>query len=364
MNLIVHSEPCLLLEAVELVYTYVNKAPVEQLVANGEYCIPLEETWKILYQVCEDLDPSDEEILFFFRGTPVNGETERMSFVASCLVYSFVQLGHADLDSTIDALVRAWQERPRPLSIRGINTTSIDFESSSIKRFTPLSGELAALAIPTAYQLQLLDALSNYEFYLRRLGEILRPVTEKLKPLLAPWVHRAAPRMAYWQHFLSSDQAEDFIFRKTMIRCGELQSIEIAMRYFPAGRGYLQYYDQEQAVCALFSVGMPVSVEQRHTEEPLADWESAALRLLASPDRIAMLNAMMRTPMTGHDLIRKLGLNSGSVSRDLSSMLNAHLIIKEADSGKQLYRTNYPVVKKLMQRVCHLINEDEAEDVP
>lgn len=361
MKMIVHSEPSYLLEAVELVYTYVNKAPVEQLVTTGEYCIPLEETWRILYQVCEGLDPSDEEVLFFFRGTPVNGESWRMSFVASCLVYSFMQLGYKDLDENIDALIRTWRDRPRPLSIRGINPNCIDFETSSLKHFTPLSGELAALAIPTAYQLQLVDALSNYEFYLRRLGEILRPVIEKLKPLMAPWVCRAAPRLAQWQQLLGSDQAEDFLFRRAMIRCGEIQSLEIALRYFPAYRGYLQFYEPENVVCMLLAVGMSVGVEQKQTTEPLAEWESAALRLLASPDRIAMLNAMMRSPMTGHDLIRKLELNSGSVSRDLHSMLDAHLVIKEADSGRQLYRTNYPVVKKLMRRVCHLINEDEPQ---
>lgn len=359
MELIVHTEPNYLLEAIELVYVYVNKIPIEQLVSNGEYCVPQEETWRILYQVCEDLDPSSEEVLFFFRGTPVHGETGRMSFVASCLVYSFMQLGPQDLDENIDALIEAWRSRPRPLSIRGINNMSLDFETSSTKHFTPLSGELAELAIPTAYQLQLLDALSNYAFYLRRLGEILRPVVEKLRPLLAPWVCRAVPRLAQWKTLLSSDQAEDFLFRRAMIRCGEIKTLETALRFFPAHRGYVQFYEPEKMVCMLLAVGMSVSVEQKQAEEPLAEWESAALRLLSSADRIAMLNAMMHTPMSGHDLIRKLALNSGSVSRDLNSMLGARLILKESDAGRTVYRTNYPVVKKLMQRVCHLINKDD-----
>ena len=40
VRVIIHQEPCLLLEAMELAYSYVNKAPLEQLVASGEFAIP------------------------------------------------------------------------------------------------------------------------------------------------------------------------------------------------------------------------------------------------------------------------------------------------------------------------------------
>lgn len=39
VRVIIHQEPCLLLEAMELAYSYVNKAPLEQW-CSGEFAIP------------------------------------------------------------------------------------------------------------------------------------------------------------------------------------------------------------------------------------------------------------------------------------------------------------------------------------
>ncbi len=59
-------------ETVELVYSYVNQVPAEQLTeSGGEYCIPAREIPSIREAVCGPLDLENEELQFYFKGVPV-----------------------------------------------------------------------------------------------------------------------------------------------------------------------------------------------------------------------------------------------------------------------------------------------------
>lgn len=62
--------------------------------------------------------------------------------------------------------------------------------------------------------------------------------------------------------------------------------------------------------------------------------------------------------MSGPGPMQQLGLHSGSVFRDLNSMSNARLLIREIDEGKNTYRTNFPVIQKLATRMLQAIDPD------
>lgn len=70
MEFQVYRKPCMLLETVELVYSYVNQVPAEQLTESGEYCIPAREIPSIREAVCGPLDLENEELQFYFKVYP------------------------------------------------------------------------------------------------------------------------------------------------------------------------------------------------------------------------------------------------------------------------------------------------------
>ena len=93
MEFQVYRKPCMLLETVELVYSYVNQVPAEQLTESGEYCIPAREIPSIREAVCGPLDLENEELQFYFKGVPVDGKEQHLSCLACCMVYSTLNLG-------------------------------------------------------------------------------------------------------------------------------------------------------------------------------------------------------------------------------------------------------------------------------
>ena len=109
-------------------------------------------------------------------------------------------------------------------------------------------------------------------------------------------------------------------------------------------------------------MSMSVTAESQENMQSLIEWEYDALRLLSSPDRVKMLQAMMTEYQSRLDLVQRLGLHSGSVFRDLNSMYNARLLMREVIDGKNCYRTNLPVVRDLFRHVLDVLTEASEQE--
>ena len=59
MELQFNRKPCLILEATELLYVFVNQLSPRMLTADGPYCIPPAEVSAIMEDVCGSLSPED-----------------------------------------------------------------------------------------------------------------------------------------------------------------------------------------------------------------------------------------------------------------------------------------------------------------
>jgi len=359
MKVSVYREPCILVEATELVYAWVNQLPMEHPATDQGFYIPTEEVLRIRDGICQFLNPEDTEVQFFFRSIPFGGESGQRTCIARCLVYNTLELGHPDPDDMAKALAKAWdREMQEPISISGIDQYSVSFATGNPGEFLPLSREFAKLPLPTTYQLQLLDVFSHYQTYIQRLADLLRPAASRLSELLQPWVMKAQSRLNQWEEYLSEDNVEEFFFQSYHMKVKAPDEIELALHYFLPRSGMLHVAYSGRIARMLLGIAMEVGVKEQKKEE-LSEREYSALRLIANPDRVAMLQAMMHEPMSGQELIQKWGLNSGSVFRDLNSMCNADLLIREIGKGKSIYRTNYPLVQSLFQRTLRIIAPEE-----
>lgn len=117
-------------------------------------------------------------------------------------------------------------------------------------------------------------------------------------------------------------------------QCGQ---IEICLRYFPSKGGDYRLINEEK------------------------DGQGMACLLISNPDRPEMLAAMMRRPMGGHELAGELGLNSGTVFRDLNNLATAKLITRVAEGRKRVYSTNMETLRSLTRRILQVVNPNEPE---
>lgn len=362
MKLTIHYRPCLLQEATELVHGYVNQIPVEQLAGQGPYCIPVEEIIRIRTIACEGLDPESEAMQFFFHGIHFEDKSDGLLTVARCMVYSLMEDLIPDVDTAVKMMLRVWPKYRKSARINNVSVYGMGFSGDEPESFRSLSKEIAKLPLPVSFQLQLVEAFSNYEAYLGKLMDILKPVAEKLESLLEPWVQRAQPLLRQWEEYLSTeDNVRDFFMRKTAIP--ELTSTELtfALHYMKSDLGLVMFADFCGPANILVGVGQSVGLLDGDTHRPvLENCDYLVLRQIANPDRVAMLLAMMDSPMTAQELAHKLDLHPGSVFRDLNSMSNSNLLLREVLGGKNTYRTNYSLLEKLFQKILQMFGTARA----
>ena len=67
MELQFNRKPCLILEATELLYVFVNQLSPRMLTADGPYCIPPAEVSAIMEEVCGSLSPEEPTLHYYFQ---------------------------------------------------------------------------------------------------------------------------------------------------------------------------------------------------------------------------------------------------------------------------------------------------------
>ena len=362
MDITVYKTPNLLLEAAELVYSMLNQISPASLTAEGKFCISPKAVEEIRKAACEGLDWESEELQFYFQGVPIGGQSGRLSCLASCLLYSSLVVEYHDIDSTLSALAAAWEEQTRPLRIHEIDGFALSVDTGDPSAFQPLSQEVAKLPVPVWYQTRLVDVLTDFRMHLCRVGELLRPVVDRLAPLLEPWVQRAQLLAEQWEQLFSKTSVAEFLRNRTQIQRETIGSVQMALRYFSPVGGPVRILEPAGDVRLHIGLAVSVTAESQENMQSLIEWEYDALRLLSSPDRVKMLQAMMTEYQSRLDLVQRLGLHSGSVFRDLNSMYNARLLMREVIDGKNCYRTNLPVVRDLFRHVLDVLTEASEQE--
>ncbi len=364
MKITIHYHPCLLQEAMELVHAFVNQIPVEQMTGQGSYCIPVEELIKIRAIACEGLCPESEAMQFFFRGVHFEDKGDGLLSIARCMVYSLSSEHVADVDTAVKRMRETWAKYRGAPRINNISVYGIGFAEEHGEQFHSLSREVAKLPVPVAFQLQLVEALTDYDTYLLRLMDLLWPVIEKLEPLLEPWVEKCRPLAEQWETYLSSEHnLRDFFMRKLAMPEPKNTELTLSLHYIKASLGLVFFANLDGAAHFLMGVGNDVGLIEPVTPRcTLEDRDYQLLRQIANADRMSMLLAMTATPMTAQELAHKLDLHPGSVFRDLNSMSNSNLLLKEVLGGKNTYRTNYSLLQKLFQKIQQMFDAYQASD--
>lgn len=364
MKITIHRRPCLLQEATELVHAFVNQIPVEQMTGQGPYCISVEEAARIRSVACKGLDPDSEALQFYFRGIPFEDKSNGLLSIARCMVYSLAEELIPDPEASVDMMLRAWPKYRRNAHINNISVYGMGLSDDESGTFHSLAKEVTKLPVPVAFQLQLVEAFSDYEHSLRELAALLRPVIAKLADLLEPWVQQAQPLVRQWEEYFSEeDHVRDFFMHKIAIPDVGATELTFSLHYLKSDLGLVNYLTEPQVkVNLLMGVGLEVGpVNSRAPKLSMQNSDYMILRQLANADRMSMLLAMMESPMTAQEISRKLSLHPGSVFRDLNNMSNSNLLIREALGGKETYRTNYPLVERLLQKILQMFGASRSE---
>lgn len=355
MEFVVCEKPCLLLETAELVYAHVNRISPDQLTCAASYTIGERDVALMLETVCAGIDPEDAEWSNYFRSVLVDSKTGKMSCLAFALLYAYMPVEFDEIADAIAMVKQEWQEQDKPFVVTGISSYSLS--TASTEEYTNLAREIGKLAIPQAYQLQLVEAFSTFEAQVERLAQLLLPLAERLKPLLMPWIARAEPLRRAWRDFLAKADAESLLLRRCNLADHNISRVVLTMRYISpeSGAGSIR--------CGSDTLSLHMGVTN-HPDEELQESATAprpgeytALRLLTRQECVDIFRTTRQKPKCIQDLAQELNMNPGTVFRNVNSMFNVGLLKLEIISGRNYYWANIPRMEKMTEHLVRYLKE-------
>ena len=352
MRMKVGQEPCILYETIELLYAYINGIPAERLTKEAPYCIPAPEVARMMSEACAGIDAQDPDFCRFFVQHAMD-EHSQFTCLASCMVYWFIHLDVTDMTAQMDRMCANWERiRRQPFTIKAITRFALDIETLPGGRTVSLAEELKKLPVTEDFFLILLETFSDYTYQMSRLRDLIWPTAQRLQGLLEPFVAQAEPLREAWNRFFEETSAEDFVVERTgTIPERPFDQAGITLRYLGARYAVGHLDPEKNSFFMHIGVGVQPALQQVCELGGLNERELSSLRLLGDKGRSEMVQALMGKTMSMQELDTHLGLNPGTVFRNLNSLTNAKLLTKEIRGDQYYYRTNFPFIQAIFQHV-------------
>ena len=219
---------------------------------------------------------------------------------------------------------------------------------------TNLELRVNQLLISPDYRKKLLSVLKNFDYYTQLLEELIAPVERRLELLMVPWVKHSEPLRQNWYAYLTQPDLPSLLQQKWKFVTKEpIDQVYAVLGYFRAKVQMLELETLGNQNVIYIHIGVNCTTDLRDEEE-FAPWEIRALRLLGSQARIKLLKAIHAQPMSTRELAQNLGMNLGSVGRDVSSLLTAGLLVVEVDDDRRRYRINTTALDTIIQHLTTL----------
>lgn len=343
------------METADLLFAYVNRLAPAVLTSDKPYCIPETEVARIMELVCGHLDPEDAKLRFYFQSVPVdNVKSAKLggTSVGQLLIYTNIDASGYDVQQARAIMHSHSLGKGHPYEIHAIGQLALGVRIC--EEYRSIAQELQKLSIPESLRLQLAEVLSNYHHHVDQICDLLEPLSQNLQPLLMPWWEQMLPRVEQWRENLSTPQGQQEFAERINLDTTNMKALQVSLRIFntDCSLGMYDLIDSEFR-CQL---GLDFAPEKENLGV-LSSLQIAALRLLASTDRIEMLRAMTGRVMTPKELTQELGMHAGSVFRDLNSMFQAHLVELVVDGIHRSYTTNTKYVNQLLAQLGSYINQ-------
>ena len=92
------------------------------------------------------------------------------------------------------------------------------------------------------------------------------------------------------------------------------------------------------------------------------DREFAAFKLLGDKGRRDIIRLLGKKAMTMQEVANQLEINSGTVFRNINSLINAELLIRENHGGRFLYRAKLSYIQAIFDHMMEYFQDEDQTD--
>lgn len=359
----VTSRPYILYETVALLRAYVNGSDISGLTGDGAYCLHPSEVEEIAEQVCAGIDIAAPWVQLFFKNYPILNDVKSSTCLASCIAYSFffIETEETTLRQQLDYVSEKWAvTRREGYQINSINRFSIEIEPAVTAEPIRLFEELQGLPISSEFSMLLYEAFSDLDFFIDQLYALIAPVAELLAQALRPYEARTAELAGQWTDFLKERSVlNDFLRRGTGTEISEtLEEIKIVLRYFEP-RMVVGSYVADKCIADLHvGIGVKPVLSASGKEEKIdLEREFAAFKLLGDKSRRDIIRLLGKNALSMQEIINQLGINSGTVFRNINSLFQAGLLSREIHGDRFFYKAKLDDIQTIFDHMMRYFRE-------
>ena len=278
-------------------------------------------------------------------------------------MYALVDMHALDIPSQIEAMCARWERMRRgPFVVRAINRFTIDVSKHPEGKSAFLAEELKKLPIEEDFCLALLETFSDYTYRMEQLRGMVEPVARELRPLLEPYVSNAQGLQQMWQTFFQENTVEDFLDKRTgMVPEHPVDRAGFVLRYLDVHCAVGHGYSEQDSFWMHLGVALLPTLQPGFEQGRLNEREFAAFHLLGDKSRSDMIRAVTNRAMSMRDLTAQLGLNPGTIFRNLNSLTNAGLLVKELRGDRYFYRANFTFIEAVFQHMLDFYRQGEGD---
>ncbi|MBR5949225.1 MAG: winged helix-turn-helix transcriptional regulator [Clostridia bacterium] len=299
--------------------------------------------------VCADLDLESPDVKFFFKPFET-GRPNEINCVARVLLLSLMGLTHTDFDGQIEEIKRRWHElKKEGVEILEFTNAGISLTSAQGREVPTLFEQLYALQYPHEAKMDAFRVLDNFDFYIDKLADILRPYSERLKEGMSRLAPIYANAAEYWDYSFKKMSRDQFLELVRIDPDSERfieNTVAVSLFFFnEIGYCYDLVPGSDDEVTTVF-IGAAIYPEYTNGySEQRADRLAEIMKAFSDPVKLDILARLSLNPDYCLNISQQMNLNAGNASRHLTLLYDCGLLLKERHSGRTYYTTDIDAVK-------------------
>lgn len=149
----------------------------------------------------------------------------------------------------------------------------------------------------------------------------------------------------------------DFLLRRIgRIAEESFDQMYLVLRYLGSRYALGTYSEEERIVGFHMGVGVKLTLSNAYEEK---DWnpdrELTAFKLLGDKSRRDIIRLIHKNAMTIQEISNHLGMNSGTVFRNINALCNAELLIQERRGERPCYRARLPYIQAILYHMMEYL---------
>ena len=337
MEIIATQNCCMALEAAEVIARHVNGEDYQETKNkilmrygarfNDESRKKFIERLDVIAEVYQNVESKIEdspEIDFLFRKHYYNNT---YSILAQVMLLNFHDIHKYTVTDYLESCTRRWKKTMRS----SVHLEAVVFSALVLKPGEKmwkdcLLDDIDRLDYPYEFKWGLLKVLTNFEFYIKKLGEILGSIEKELQKQLKKLNPIVEEMQDFWKKKLTQATIEE---------------MAESMNLLP------QDVREKKVVLQLLRMPCDQAIMDEQIDRSLLCEE---LRVLSEDSKFEILRLLKNEGSYGQEIARKVKLDAATVSRHLTVLQRHGLVYIEKKEGRNIYyRINQNEIRNLLE---------------